>query len=78
MYQVVYPKSELLKPHIISFNILRRTPDFKKITYLAFPQKGITLGFFNRTSASFNQTILSLENGGEEQWHGFLEDIWCR
>ena len=72
MYQVIYPKSEILKKHIISFNILEGGNDFEKLTYLVFPQKGATIGIFKNADIEAEQTNINLKASSSGVSYGFL------
>lgn len=66
MYEVFKPKSEILKKHIVSFNILKKDIDFERINYFVFPQKGTTIGIFKNTKVDFNHSQINISNSKEE------------
>lgn len=60
MYEVFKPKSEILKKHIVSFNILRNDVDFEKKNYFVFPQYGTTIGIFKNTDVEIFESQLNI------------------
>jgi len=62
LHQVFKPKSDILKQHIISFNVLSDFSPKKEIIYTAFPQRGITVGFFKDSHISFKNNKITIKS----------------
>lgn len=61
MYEVIYPKSDILKKYIVSYNILKQT-NSDTINYHAFPQLGTTIAFLNNANIIFENEKLEFSS----------------
>lgn len=58
MYKVVYPISETLKKHIVSYTILEKFDE--EISYFAFPQRGNTIAFIKNAVIEIHKNELTI------------------
>jgi len=61
MHHVIIPQDDLLRKHILSFNTLIEFDSNIPLSYYAFPQRGITMGFFKKSDITFirNEIVIS-------------------
>ncbi len=61
MHNIIIPESKLLKKHILSFNTLNKSETKNGLSYYAFPQRGISIGFFKQAQIEIdnNELIIS-------------------
>lgn len=62
LHKIIVPKSEKLKKYILSFNVLSPFTDEDEVSYTAFPQRGITVGFFKQSKIRVEDERIIIES----------------
>lgn len=66
MYKILYPKTELMKKHIVNYDSMQNFDNTSALRYFVFPQKGTTVAILKNVSIETEGNTITLSKSKKE------------